>query len=233
LSALLGLLIGLAAAAAADGAAPLAGPAVQADREVLEQVLAKSEVERVPVPPEASYLRDVGAAILAALIGLVARGADQLRLPRWALIGIVVALALAALALVLRVLLAWLRERRRRAKEAGTVAVSPEQAPAADPGWDAAAWRAELDRCLAEGRLADGLRAAWWWLARAVAGDRVEPDWTGRDLVARSRREDLRDLVRRLDALTYGPARPTLEDLRLLTGRLEAALAGRVEMALR
>jgi hypothetical protein len=223
LIALLGLLIGLAAAPMA-GAAPLAGPPAQADREVLEQVLAASEVERVPAPPEASYVRDVGAAIQRALIGLFARGASLLRLPRWALIGFVALLALTALALVLRVLAAWLQGRRRAGEEAGTVAVSPDAAPVADPGWDAAAWRAELDRCLAEGRLADGLRAAWWWLARAVAGDRVEPDWTGRDLVARSRREDLRDLVRRLDALTYGPARPTLEDLRRLTSRLEMAL---------
>ncbi len=89
----------------------------------------------------------------------------------------------------------------------------------------AAAWRAELERRLAEGRIAEALEALWWWLARSVAATQVEADWTSRDLVTRSRREDLRDFVRRLDAFTYGPRRPAVEDLRGLVGRLEEALS--------
>ncbi|HKV07780.1 MAG TPA: hypothetical protein VJ725_06570, partial [Thermoanaerobaculia bacterium] len=86
-------------------------------------------------------------------------------------------------------------------------------------------WRAELERRLAAGRAAEALEAAWWWLARSVAGDRVEPDWTSRDLLAQTRRADLTDVVRRLDVLTYGPERPGLDEVRTLVGRLEAVLA--------
>jgi hypothetical protein len=89
----------------------------------------------------------------------------------------------------------------------------------------ATAWRAELERRLAAGHIAEALEALWWWLARSVAASQAEPAWTSRDLVARSRREDLRDLVRRLDAFTYGPRRPAVEDLRRLVGGLEEALS--------
>jgi hypothetical protein len=89
----------------------------------------------------------------------------------------------------------------------------------------AAAWRAELERRLAAGLVAEALEALWWWLARSLASGQVEPAWTSRDLVTRSRREDLRDLVRRLDAFTYGARRPAVEDLRRLVGGLEEALS--------
>jgi hypothetical protein len=102
-------------------------------------------------------------------------------------------------------------------------AVAGGLAPAAPR--DAAAWRAELERRLAAGRIPEALEALWWWLARSLAGGEAEADWTSRDLVARSRREDLRGLVRRLDAFTYGPRQPGVEDLRGLLGRLEEALA--------
>ncbi|HYG62643.1 MAG TPA: hypothetical protein VEL74_08680, partial [Thermoanaerobaculia bacterium] len=125
-----------------------------------------------------------------------------------------------------KVLLPWWRARRdRRQSKKGTGEAVPSTLPAAAAGMDAAAWRAELDRCLAEGRVADGLHAAWWWLARSVAGARAEPTWTGRDLLAQTRRQDLRELVRRLDILLYGPQRPELDDLRRLVGRMEETLA--------
>jgi hypothetical protein len=107
--------------------------------------------------------------------------------------------------------------------------------PAPAVALDAAGWRAELDRRLAEGRIPESLEALWWWLARSLAGAEAEPDWTSRDLMARTRRDDLqgddlrgnqlRDLVRRLDLLTYGPLPPAVEDLRGLLGRLEERLA--------
>jgi hypothetical protein len=151
------------------------------------------------------------------------------RLPRPSramLTGLVALVAAAALLLLLvkGVLPAW---RRRRA--GGPEDEAPGEAPAGLPAavleLDAAGWRAELDRCLAEGRVAEGLEAAWWWLARSVAGPRVEPTWTGRDLLAHTRRGDLRELVRGLDLLLYGPRRPAIEDLRRLVGRMEERLA--------
>ena len=73
--------------------------------------------------------------------------------------------------------------------------------------------------------MAEALEAAWWWLARAVAGPRAEPTWTSRDLVRFARRDDLAEPVRRLDAMAFGPERPSADDLRRLVGRLEAVLS--------
>ncbi len=202
--------------------AVLDGPVVAADRPVLERVLAESAVQRTPVPAEASYARDLALAFGRALTELFARGAEMLRIPRGVFIGLLVTLALVLLVLLARAVVRWWRGRRPEKKAEGAVAVAG--VPAVDPEWDAAAWRAELDRCLAEGRVADGLRAAWWWLARSLAGAQVEPDWTSRDLLARSGRHDLRDLMRGLDTLIYGPERPGVDDLRRLVGRLEASL---------
>lgn len=182
-------------------------------------MLAESGVERVPVPPETSYLGELFGALQRAVMELLLRGRDMLKLPGPALQAIAWALAALAVFLIGRLLLPLLR-RRPAQREEGIAEIGP--APAAR---NAAAWRAELERRLAEGRIAEALEALWWWLARSLAAGQVEPDWTSRDLVTRSRREDLRDLVRRLDAFTYGPRRPAMEDLRRLFARLEEALS--------
>lgn len=190
-----------------------------ADPAALERALAG--VDRTPAPPEGSYLAEIGRAVQEALVEALMRGARMLHLSRGAFF--VLAAAVAVLALVLIVLALWPRLRRRTpAPERGTLA-AVSQAPAT--ALDAAGWRAELDRRLAEGHIPEALEALWWWLARSLAGAAAEPDWTSRDLVARSRREDLRDLVRRLDAFLYGPLPPSTEDLRGLLGRLEERLA--------
>lgn len=183
-------------------------------------MLESSGVERTPVPPEGSYLRELGQAFQRWLLDLL-RESDLPSVPVAVLIGLAVVAVLAAIALILWAVVPRLRARRAKREEAGAV-VAVAGAPAA---WDAAAWRAELERLLAAGQTAEALEAAWWWLARSVAGPRVEPDWTSRDLLAQTRRDDLSDVVRRLDVLTYGPRRPGLEEVRTLVGRLEAVLA--------
>jgi len=77
---------------------------------------------------------------------------------------------------------------------------------------------------MSEGKIPEALEALWWWLARTLTGGEAEPDWTSRDLVARSGREDLRELARRLDAFTYGPRPPQVSELRGLVGRFEESL---------
>jgi len=203
--------------------------AAVADRALLGRVLAASRVERRPEPPDASYLRDLIASLYAALAKLIERATGRLGLPGWLLTGIAAALAAVAAALLAR---AWWA-RRRRARGSGPLAEAPVAADAAAGGgragggevWDAAAWRLELERRLAEQRLPEALRATWWWLARSLAGARAEATWTGRELLRWSRREDLRDLVRQLDRMTYGPRPPVAEEVRRLAARLEAALA--------
>lgn len=208
----------LAAPALAAAAADVR--VVPAERAVLERVLAASKVERVPAPPEASYIGELFGMMRRALIDLIVKGGEMLNLPRPVYQGI--AFGLAALAAILLFRLVFSRLRRRTARRGEGAVAEIDLPPAAR---SAAAWRAELERRLGEGHVAEALEALWWWLARSVAAGEAEPAWTNRDLVTRSRREDLRDLVRRLDAFTYGPRRPAVEDLRRLVGGLEEALA--------
>jgi hypothetical protein len=185
----------------------------------MARVLVRSHVERAPVPPEASYLGELFRAAQQALLDALFRGSRMFKLPRSVLEWTAAGLAVLAAILLLRLLLP---RMRRAKKEAEISAAVVSAAPAYR---DAAAWRAALERYLAEGRTAEALEALWWWLARSVAGERAEPDWTSRELVTRARREDLRELVRRLDAFTYGPRPPATDDLRRLMGRLEEVVA--------
>ena len=191
-----------------------------ADRALLERVLASSGVERAPVPAESSYLGELGRAAQQVLVEALMKAGEALHLAPGVLWAVVAVFAALVFLLIARAVVSRLR-RRAVGEEAAAVAAGPN--PAAPR--DAAGWRAELERRLAEGRTPDALEALWWWLARSLAGPEAAADWTSRDLVARFRRDDLRPLVRRLDAFTYGPRPPEIEDLRGLVGRLEAALA--------
>jgi hypothetical protein len=198
------------------------GPIAAADRAVLERVLAASHVARVPEPPASSYFGELATAFNEAVVAALLRGARMFHLSRTAFLVLAALAVLAMLALALRALLpAFLRAgRARRPRPYGErVAL-----PAPPPELDAAAWRAVLEARLAAGEPAAALLALWWWLARSLAGSRAEADWTSRELMAQARRPDLAPLAQRLDALTYGPGQPSLDDLRTLVGRLEAAL---------
>ncbi len=191
----------------------------------MERALASSHVERVPVPPESSWTGELLRRFQRALLDGLLAGARWLHVSPPVLRWIVAGLAVLVVAALLWLIVAWARRRPKAPAPAPVVAAAAPAAPL-----DAAGWRAELERRLAEGRIPEALEALWWWLARSLAGPAAEPDWTSRDLVARSRRDDLqrdrlRDLVRRLDAFTYGPLPPAAEDLRGLLGRLEEALA--------
>lgn len=174
------------------------------------------------MPPQASYLAELSQAFWHSVAEMMARAGDALRLGPETQVWIVaalVALALAALGWALLSLLRRFRPAERKRTEAA--AAGPAPVP---PSWDAAAWRAELERCLAEERIGEALRAAWWWLARSIAGPEAEPDWTSRDLAARTRRRELRDLLRRLDVLTYSADRPGLTDVRHLAEQIRGVL---------
>lgn len=188
----------------------------------MERILTETGVERDPAPPQASYLAELSQAFWRAVAEAFDRTADALHLGPEAQVWILAGLVGLALAAVGWTLLALFRRRRPpESQEAETVMSLPTLAAAT---WDAAAWRAELERCLADERIGEALRAAWWWLARSIAGPEVEPDWTSRDLVARTGRRELRDLLRRLDTLTFGAARPALPDVRRLAEQIRGAL---------
>ena len=194
------------------------GPIAPADRAFLERALAG--VDRTPAPPASSYLGELGRAVREAILQALLRGSRMLHLSRGAFLVLAGAAALAAALLLVRALLPRLRRARRPRPESRIAGAPP---PAGNR--DAAVWRAELERRLAAGWAAEALEAAWWWLARSLAGDRAEPDWTSRDLLAHATHADLAPLVRALDRLIYGPRRPEVEDVRRLVGRLEEALS--------
>ncbi|HVT15754.1 MAG TPA: hypothetical protein VHQ90_06155 [Thermoanaerobaculia bacterium] len=202
-----------------------------ADRALLARVLEQSRVARTPRPPAASYTRDLAAWVMRRLTDWMG-GRQWPSLPRWVVITFAVVVVAVVLGLLARTLWSWLAARRRAAAaDPGSAGPAPADgaglaaAAAAARAWDAAAWRAELDRLLAEERIAEALEAAWWWLARAVAGAGAAPTWTGRDLVRWARRDDLREPVAQLDVFAYGPRRPPAAALRQLVGRLEALVA--------
>ncbi len=209
---------------------PLAFPPAVADRSLVDGALAASHVARQPVPPDASYSRELLAASYRVVADLIERAVHLRTLPAvWytvlAIVGLAALFALGAAAQAAIDL--WRGGRAKAAPPANRGAA--EGAAAAAPGeaaaWDADGWRAELDRCLSAGQVHAAMRALWWWLARSLAGPLAEPTWTGRELLSRTRRDDLRSLVRRLDALTYGPRLPAVDEVRQLRASLEAALA--------
>ena len=209
-----------------------------ADRGLVERILAQSGVARAPVPPQSSYLAALSRAVAGYLAEMIRRGGEFLRLGAEAQAWFAAALVVLAVAALAWVLVAVLRRRRTRPQEAGAGSAPAVAAPA-NPAWDAEAWRAELERIFSEGsaswseaRTGEALRAAWWWLARSIAGPEAAADWTSRDLAARvdryERREHrpLRDALRRLDVLTFGAGRPGLADLRALAEQIGHSLQG-------
>jgi hypothetical protein len=189
----------------------------------MRRVLAETGVERTPAPPEGSYLGELFSTVMRSLLEALARASESLRLPPWLSWGLLGLLLVLIGLIAARLLLGILRARRRA--EEGDGAVAASRAAARSAPLDAAGWRAELELRLAGAQVPEALEALWWWLARTLAGADAEPDWTSRDLLAHSRRYDLRDLVRRVDAFTYGPRPPRLEEVRGLVGRLEEALS--------
>jgi hypothetical protein len=196
------------------------GPIVPADPAALGRALAG--VDRTPAPPDASYFVALGRAFREGFVQAFLRGAGRVHLsPRTFL-----AVALVAVGLALLLIVRALLPRRHRQPKARERMERSAPAPSSRPAalLDAAGWRAELESRLAGGQTAEALEAVWWWLARSLAGKGAEAGWTGRDLVARARLPGLDPLVRWLDRLTYGPGRPTPDDVRSLVGRLEEVL---------
>jgi hypothetical protein len=183
------------------GGAVLGRGVLPADGARLARVLAQNAVERRPQPPRGSYLADLVNAVMEKIFGAIGLGVTGV--PGWAVR--LFTFGVLALALGLAGIAFWRGWRGRRSvPPAGPrIALSPVRA-GGEASWDAAAWRRQRDLALADGRLAEALRATWWWLARALAGTRAEPTWTGRDLLAAAGRDDLRPLVAGLDALVYG-----------------------------
>jgi hypothetical protein len=197
-----------------------------ADAEALEAVFARADLQTtMPEPSWTGYLQVLAEGI-ARWLGdwldplfraLGARG-DILGPLAWAFVGgtvLLLVLGIARLAVG-----AW----RRRSPLAGGAART-EHVPAPPRERDRLAWRREVERRLAEGKVKEALEAIWWWMARSLCPERAHRSWTSGDLLHAARRLDLVPLSAALDALAYAPRRPDHDEVRRLLDSLEAALA--------
>lgn len=75
---------------------------------------------------------------------------------------------------------------------------------------------------LERGDARQALTSVWWWFAAAALEERPHPAMTTHDVIARSRRDDLREPGRVLDRLRFGAAAPTPPEVRRLLSDLEA-----------
>lgn len=215
-----------ASPAAADELAR-AEPAA-ADRELLRAVMAAERVEtETPRPGLMLYLRDVMVVISRAMerwLGRVLPGLSDLAGP---LANFALQLLGLALALVLLLALARYLRRRLAARPAAPAPAAPfERLPVAGvDGGSAEQWRERLHRRLGEGRVDEAVEALWWWLASVLVPRGAEPSWTSRELLGRAGRGDLLPLVRRLDRMLYGAARPSTGEVDGLWRALREAVA--------
>jgi hypothetical protein len=223
--ALVGLLAGVGAAMGVGR--PLDGlrSPRRADRELMAQILDQTGVERsLPEPAWTNYVAQVVQHALAWLLAPLARLASDRALWSQVLAWVILTGLLSVLALLLaRWLLRSLRRRQAPAAPAITVlsvALEAEQRATRDR----AAWRAEIDRRLAAGQIEAALEAVWWWLARSLIEQTVDPSWTSRELLAAARHRELSPLAATLDRMLYGPARPSVPEVRGFVVRLETAL---------
>jgi hypothetical protein len=193
-----------------------------ADAATVERLLEQTGADRRPPGPDVlAYLNAISTAVgdwilekaLADPFVLEAmfQGAGWL------------GVALIAVALALLVM-ALLRQRRRQPRVQPDVDGRVAGQERVVETVDAAAWWPLVEQSLARGSTAAGLRALWWWLARALAGVDAEASWTGRDLLRRAGREELDGLVQRLETLIYGPEPATVADVRGLAAALREAV---------
>ncbi|MEM7051698.1 MAG: hypothetical protein AAF604_18670 [Acidobacteriota bacterium] len=194
--------------------------AVAADREGLEGIYRQQKiVARAEEPGAADYL---SYAIKTWFETLTRRVVLPSLAPKTVLVLIASVVIASALTVFAWFLLALVGQRRprRRATLAGPLVGEPADGPL-----DATAWWRIFGQRLRSGDADAALEALWWWLARSLAGSEADPSWTGRELLRRAERLDLRDSVGRLDRLRYGPEGAALGEVERLASRLEASLS--------
>ncbi len=203
---------------------------VSADQESLDSLRAEGRLRQDRRPTglgaySSFLLGRIRAKIYRSLLSALASITSVESVLKWAgriFVGVVALLALFALATYL-------------ARLFGGQPTAPDEERlsseeiAARLGRGAADWLAELERRLAAGDMAGALEAAWWWLARSLAAERVDPAWTSRELLdrarlGRSRRQRLLPAVRQLDTLAYGPKAPRPSEIRAFVDHLAAQL---------
>lgn len=196
-----------------------------ADPETIAQALQETRVDtRPPEPSLREWFQAVMDRAMVALLDALSPSPAARRLINRSASGLSLALVATALVMLATLLIRTWRQRLRNAtaSEVDRIEGLPlaGTAPETAQGW----WGA-LERALAAGRVAEGVAALWWFVATALVGPAVEPSWTTSELVERSGRRDLARLLRRLDALAFGPRPPDEAQVRRLASELKDAVA--------
>ena len=206
--------------------APLTPPR-EADRELLETILADRGLGAEPAPVDwSAYPVSLAEALGRWLDGRFRLPETGLEAIGWVLLGLVAAALLAGLVVLVWRLTRYLLSRHGPGDE--PVEGAPEPGESVRLPRDPAAWRERFEADLAAGRLEAGLEALWWWVASTLLGVELPDSLTTGELLERSRRRDLRRPLTDLDALLYGPESPQADRIRSLFARLEAGIGREV-----
>lgn len=215
-------------AAGASNAAPAPLLPRRGDPSRLQHLLEEAGADtRAPGPPWSRYGRDLMRHLEPYLQRLLELSFGEPSPGSFAWLAWIPRLLLVSLGMIL----VWLGWRWWRGRERRTSRQTPGRGPAergggtpVEAGPGDTDWRARLEEDLAAGRLRQALEALWWWLALSLAGSGADPSWTGRELLRATGRRDLAEPVRRLEALAYGGRPVEADQVRALTGELEAKL---------
>ena len=190
------------------------------DRVAVDEVLSDSGIMTArPGPTVTGYLGALYRAALEWLAELV--GAYPWLTIVWYVL-LYSVLAAAAVMVVLLLLRGLNRLRRGRREPMQRTVSQPEEAA---PPMTLDQLRGALERCLADGDYRLLLETVWRYLGQALGREHDDQSWTGRDLVSRSGRNELAQMIDSLEAATYGPQRRTREEIEQLCRRVVQAVA--------
>jgi hypothetical protein len=200
-----------------------------ADRELLERLQQTADVRTAPPEPSlGEYFGYLVQQLTAWVKGLLTRGAERIGLDDPAIQHLVAKVLLwsagiLAVATLAHLLFRLVQYRRRQPGVFSAPATGP-QAPQGALIDGPERWLRRLQRRLAAGEPLGALEALWWWLGTRLAGDRLDPAWTSRELLRHTGQAGLRPDILFLDRLRYGPGSPTLAAVSDLSQRLQRQL---------
>jgi hypothetical protein len=204
---------------------PVRAPARSApapDGALIERLFRETGAEReLPGPNWTEYVGSLAAALLDALFSPLGRlridDSVWARAMAWSLLGVIVIC-------VAVILSRWIRRARGAGPRSEAPLVLAEEPPATVRALSRDQWRAEMRARLAQGDVEGALEALWWWFARSLVEQAIDPSWTSGELLAHAGRADLGPRAAVLDRMLYGPVRPHPRDVLALGARLEADL---------
>ncbi len=203
--------------------APLGVPDDLEVTQVAEILEAEGVTTSVPSPTLSDWLGSVAAHLRDWMETMIPMGGGLATVIGNVLLWTVVGAGALAFALLV---VALLRSLRRQARQPNEIAedVTATQSPMAAVKRPAD-WRATIDSCLHHDDARGAIEALWWYLIVTLGSEAGAAGRTGRDLLQKLGRHDLRPLLLRMEHATYGPLSPRIERVRELVAAVDEALA--------